>query len=125
VRAEQSETARQGFLQTLLYRSPFLPPVTRLVVGNDGKIWLRGTDDWSGTVEWLVLDTAGNPDRVVQTERRIEILAAQGDTVWAATMGAGQLVSVAAIRSDLCRGAEGLVGSAAYAFDSLSLSLFT
>jgi hypothetical protein len=82
-------------VKEFVYRAPFLPPVTRFVVGNDGSTWLRGTDDWSGVVEWLVLNSAGNLDRVVQTDRRIEILAAQGESVWAATMDGGQFVAIA------------------------------
>ena len=38
----------------------YLPPVTQLLVGNDGSIWIRKEDNNSaGGAEWIVLDSTG------------------------------------------------------------------
>jgi hypothetical protein len=42
-----------------LYRPRFLPPVTRVVVGRDGTIWLRREDLGRDMAWWHVLDSRG------------------------------------------------------------------
>jgi hypothetical protein len=66
----------------LLYRPPFHPPISTLVVGRDGSTWLRWPDDGSGPVRWDVLDGEGRPLRTLDLPREFRILAADGREVW-------------------------------------------
>lgn len=66
----------------LLYRPPFHPPISALVVGRDGSTWLRWPDDGSVPVRWDVLDEQGRPLRTLDLPRELGILAADGREVW-------------------------------------------
>lgn len=51
----------------------FHPAVTKVIVGSDASTWLRGPDNRSGTVRWLVLDARGRPARILYTDRELGI----------------------------------------------------
>jgi len=42
-----------------LYRPAFKPPITAMVLGRDGSIWLREQPVGDGRVPWLLLNSEG------------------------------------------------------------------
>jgi hypothetical protein len=62
----------------------FQEPVTRVVAGRDGTIWLRLEEIGFEQVEWVVLDPTGDTIGILNTSPDLRILEAQRDLVWAA-----------------------------------------
>jgi hypothetical protein len=77
-----SHTMARSVVRAMLYRTPFHPPISLVVVGRDGATWLRWPDERTGTVRWDVLDETGQPLRTLTLDRRLEILAADAESVW-------------------------------------------
>jgi hypothetical protein len=73
---------RQALIRALLNRPPFHPPISDLLVGFDGTTWLRWPDTREGRVRWEVLDARGEPLWTFEADRRLELVAADGDEVW-------------------------------------------
>lgn len=57
-------------------------PVTRLVVGRDGTIWLRREDTAAEAVDWQVFDATGAPLGRVALPSGYDLRRAQIDRVW-------------------------------------------
>jgi hypothetical protein len=60
----------------------YAPPITALSVATDDATWLRGADDWQGSVIWEVLDERGMLAARVQADRRLDNLVADAEFVW-------------------------------------------
>ncbi len=58
------------------------PPATQLVLGIDGRTWVRGPDPWTGSVVWQVLDEEGVVVARARADRAIEGLAADEHGLW-------------------------------------------
>lgn len=58
IRTPEASVLRRQIRQNL-YRPRFLPPVTELVLGRDGTIWLRREDLGRQMAWWHVLDGRG------------------------------------------------------------------
>lgn len=65
-----------------LYRPPFHPATSDVLVGTDGRTWLRGIDDGVGSVRWEVLGTDGELEAVLDLDRTIRLIAADQDGAW-------------------------------------------
>jgi hypothetical protein len=78
-----SIAALRKAIEDSLHLPHALPPVTKILVGTDGSTWLRGPDDWGGTVRWLVLDASGEPRRTILTDRRLGISTHEAFSVMA------------------------------------------
>lgn len=61
---------------------PYEPPVTDLVVGRDGTIWLRREVLGRSTARWLVLDEDGRMTASVELPVGLDVLQAQRNAVW-------------------------------------------
>src|SRR5690606_5767547 len=86
VREFASETPRRLLVRGGLFQpSVYYPPISDVVVGRDGSTWLRWPDDGRGRVRWDVLDAAGRPVRTLELDRRLRILDAAADGIWAVT----------------------------------------
>jgi hypothetical protein len=57
-------------------------PVTNLVVGRDGTIWLRRESLGLRNVQWLILDPQGRQIGQITTPAGLTILEAERDQVW-------------------------------------------
>jgi hypothetical protein len=68
-----------------LYRPAFKPPVTNMVLGKDGSIWLMQQPDREGRVPWLVLDSEGQAIRAVQLPSRTVLHVVDPPHVWGST----------------------------------------
>jgi len=73
---------RQALIRGMLNRPPFHPPISDLLVGFDGTTWLRWPDTREGDVRWEVLDPSGEPQWTFEADRRLELVAANGEEVW-------------------------------------------
>jgi hypothetical protein len=60
----------------------FQPPVSALVAGRDGTIWLQREPFGRTGSEWLVLDRLGNPVATVTGRPGVRLLAARRDLAW-------------------------------------------
>ncbi len=60
----------------------FHPPVTGLVVGEDGTIWLRREELRDDTVEWDVFDRSGARVSRVRLPTSVEVHAAEAGRIW-------------------------------------------
>jgi len=74
---------RPTLVEGLMYRSPWHPPVSEVVIGWDGTTWLRWPDARDGSVRWDVLDPQGRALRTLVLDRGVRIRGATADTVWA------------------------------------------
>ena len=73
---------RRALVGSLVYRPPFQPPISDLLVGQDGKSWLRWPDDGEERVRWEVLDGGGRPLWTFEADRALKLIAADADRVW-------------------------------------------
>jgi hypothetical protein len=65
-----------------LYTPRYHPPVSDMVVGRDGSVWLRGEDPGQSTVEWRILSADGEPYGVVRLPVGLWMILAERSTVW-------------------------------------------
>lgn len=65
-----------------LYLPAFHPPVSQLLVGRDGSIWLQREVVNGETADWLVLSPAGGIAGTLSAPRRMRILAAEERRIW-------------------------------------------
>lgn len=75
--AQAAEWARAN-----LYVPAHQPPVTALLVGRDGSIWLQRERAAPERVEWLVLDPDGEPIGRVELPGRTTVAVAERSRVW-------------------------------------------
>ena len=68
-------------LDELDYLPAFLPPVTSLVTGRDGTIWLR-REDARDPVIWDVLDSGGTLRKRVEIPAAVRVHEVDEHTVW-------------------------------------------
>jgi hypothetical protein len=61
------------------------PPVSAVVAGIDGTVWLRRESSEAAMVWWQVLDVNGRIIANVSVPRELNILAARRDRVWGTT----------------------------------------
>ncbi len=61
---------------------PFLVPVDRISVGEDGSIWLRRDGDDKTNSRWMLLDAQGLPRGFVDFPRNYRIEWSSGDVLW-------------------------------------------
>lgn len=76
-RRELLEAVRGG-----LSDRDFFPPVTRVVAGNDGSIWMRREEVSFDSVRWDVVTSAGAWEGRLWAAANLQIHAASRDTVW-------------------------------------------
>jgi hypothetical protein len=76
-RERAAEWARRSLLVPAYH-----PPVTQLLVGRDGSVWLCAERTGGPTAAWRVLSPDGDPLGVVQFPARFVPLLADGDLVW-------------------------------------------
>lgn len=65
-----------------MYLPAYHPPVTELVLGRDGTVWLQREDTGGETVDWLALDPNGDLIGVVAVPARFRVLAADRQHLW-------------------------------------------
>jgi hypothetical protein len=75
--AQAAEWARDA-----LYTPDFHPPVSDMLIGRDGSVWLRGEDPGESTVEWRILSPAGEPLGVVRLPVGFRIMLADRSRAW-------------------------------------------
>lgn len=76
VRALADVLAREVFVPAVM------PPVTAVVAGTDGTVWLRREERGGATVEWLVLDASGRLSASVRTPAGLTVQQASRTHVW-------------------------------------------
>ena len=72
----------EALAREAIYAPAIHPPVSELVVGRDGSIWLRREDTGGEWVDWLVLSAEGEPVGIVAAPERLRVLAAERDRIW-------------------------------------------
>ena len=77
-----SRAAAERLFRTALYRPAYHSPVTKLVMGRDGTIWLRREDVGDDRVVWNVLDKRGNVVAVLITRQKLRLFQADRDQIW-------------------------------------------
>lgn len=65
-----------------MYVPRFLPPVTRVVAGSDGTLWLRREEPSGATARWDVLDARSRKVGEVLTDAEFRLLEVQAGAVW-------------------------------------------
>lgn len=75
-----------GVMERELSRGLFVPrykpPVSAVVFGSDGTVWLRREHGESTSVTWQVLDRDGRMEANVAVPRRLTVLVAKRQRVW-------------------------------------------
>jgi len=72
----------ERILRERIYTPRFLPPVTGLVVGRDGTIWLRREERGESDVDWLILAADGEPLGLAATPAGFNGMAADRSAIW-------------------------------------------
>lgn len=65
-----------------LYRPDFHPPVSRLLLGRDGTVWLRREDLPGDSIDWTLLAPNGEPIGTVAVPKRVTVQAADRQHIW-------------------------------------------
>lgn len=65
-----------------LYTPEYHPPVSEMMIGRDGSVWLRGEEVGAPTVNWRVLSPEGEPVGIVELPARFRPLLADHDNLW-------------------------------------------
>jgi hypothetical protein len=82
IRTPEAAVLRRQIRQNL-YRPHFLPPVTELVLGRDGTIWLRREDLGREMAWWHVLDASGRMIARAWVPAGVRVAYADRTQVWA------------------------------------------
>lgn len=81
IRTPEAAVVRRE-LRENLYRPRFLPPVTRLVLGRDGTIWLRREELNRDMAWWHVLDARGRIIARAWVPARLSVRYADRTGIW-------------------------------------------
>lgn len=65
-----------------LYTPAHHPPVSELVIGRDGTLWLRREDTGTGRVNWSLVSVEGAPLGTLEAPAALRIMAADRTTAW-------------------------------------------
>jgi hypothetical protein len=76
------EAAARRLIREALYRPGYLAPVTDVVIGRDGTIWLRRESTGRAVFDWQVLDAAGRPIGRVSLPAKVAVQYADRSQVW-------------------------------------------
>jgi hypothetical protein len=71
-----------NLVRDAVYVPRFYPPVSALVAGRDGTIWLARTPGTETGMEWLVLDRDGEALGTVEVPRALTLMMAERSTIW-------------------------------------------
>jgi hypothetical protein len=99
VKAIASGWSRPGLerdTRAALYVPRFIPPVRRVLVANDGTMWLR-TFVRDGTPRWLVLSPQGRPTMTIDLPKNFELMSIEHG-VWGVERDADDVPSVVRYR---------------------------
>jgi hypothetical protein len=66
----------------VVFTPDFLPPVTELFLGTDGRVWLKREFTFAPLASWTILDSNLQTIRTVTMPNDFRILSALGDQVW-------------------------------------------
>jgi hypothetical protein len=75
--ARAAELARAS-----LYLPAFHPPVSELLIGRDGSVWLKREQVSADGSDWLVLSPQGAIVGAVRTPPRLRVMAAEERRIW-------------------------------------------
>jgi len=83
---DSNVTSRRSrdWLDDRLYKPPFRPPVTSMVLGMDGWIWLRGNPTENAGVPWFALDPDGTPAGRIPLPAGLRVFAGDAFHLWGA-----------------------------------------
>ncbi len=71
-----------GLIREAVYTPEFYPPVSQLVAGRDGTIWLARSPATESSTEWLVLDKDGKPIGTVEIPGAMTLMVADRSMIW-------------------------------------------
>ncbi|MFW6078595.1 MAG: hypothetical protein ACODAE_03180 [Gemmatimonadota bacterium] len=65
-----------------LYRPDHYPPVSGVLLGRDGTIWLQRENLPGDSVDWSILAPDGEPVGALTAPKRLTVLAGDRRSVW-------------------------------------------
>lgn len=74
--------ALEELAEDALYAPAYYPPVSAVVLGRDGTIWLGGARPDEGGLQWSVLDPQGQPLAKVHLPLGLRVMVADREHVW-------------------------------------------
>ena len=80
--ANAERWAREG-----LYLPEYHPPVSALVIGQDGRLWLRAEELGEPVVTWRIISDEGSPIGTVDLPTGFTMMFARGLQVWGMELG--------------------------------------
>lgn len=81
-RSSVAETTIRRAVESAIPGPAFLPPVSGMVLGRDGTIWLRREELRRDSVKWDVLDSAGGALGSLRLPASFSVMRAQRDRIW-------------------------------------------
>lgn len=85
VRVVKREDLSAASIRRDLELPQFLPPITDVVAGNDGTVWLKREKSFGETDEWLIIQPSGSQGPTVHAPPGLRIVAIDQATVVAVT----------------------------------------
>lgn len=82
MRGAPTQERAEQWARGSLYVPAFHPPVSELLLGRDGSIWLRGEVTGEPTVKWRILGPAGNRLGAIQLPAGLLAYVADVDQIW-------------------------------------------
>jgi hypothetical protein len=77
-----TERTVTGWIRDLLYIPRNLPPVSTVVAGRDGTVWLRREPARGGPAHWMVLGAGGRMLATLEAPSGLRIMDADAQHVW-------------------------------------------
>lgn len=77
-----SPAAAREAVRDALFLPPYFPPVSAVVAGRDGTIWLRREQAGGTVATWNVLDASGELLAVTTAPQHLQIYAADAEFAW-------------------------------------------
>lgn len=67
------------------------PPVTRVLMDNERRVWIRGAANDSSAVTWTIVASGNEPPAAASLPPKLRLLSIHSDTVWAMEPGPDDL----------------------------------
>ena len=82
VASGSSRSDAEKLIDEQLFQPRFFPPVTGILVGRDGTVWLRREETTEGDMKWEAVNREGTEWGSVPVPRNLRLVAVEGDRVW-------------------------------------------
>ncbi len=96
-------TEARDSIRAAAYLPKYRTPITRIVAGRDGTVWLRRELTRPDSVEWNVIGPEGEMEATLTLPRSLTVYQAQRDMIWGTAGGVRSSMGVWVVRPVVVR----------------------